>query len=85
VFTMWPVPGKFGHQPLRVCGHSSPCCWLLPSGCSAVLPECELRQALLAAAAAVPGGCEVVRIQPEQLPEGFRGEHVELYELQLSA
>jgi hypothetical protein len=45
----------------------------------------ELRQALLAAAAAVPGGCEVVRIQPEQLPEGFRAQHVELYELQLSA
>jgi hypothetical protein len=45
----------------------------------------ELRQALLAAAAAVPGGCEVVRIQPEQLPEGFRAQHVEIYELQLSA
>jgi hypothetical protein len=44
----------------------------------------ELRQALLAAAAAVPGGCQAVRVQPEQLPEGYRAEHVEVYELHLS-
>jgi len=43
----------------------------------------ELRQALLSAAAAVPGGCEAVRLEPEELPEGFRSSHVELYELRL--
>jgi hypothetical protein len=46
----------------------------------------ELRQALMAAAAAaaVPGSCEVTRVGPEQLPEGFRAQHVELYELRLT-
>lgn len=45
----------------------------------------ELRQALIAAAAAVPGGCEVVLLGLEQLPDGFRAQHVELYELRLAA
>lgn len=45
----------------------------------------DLRQALMTAAAAVPGGCEVLQVKPEQLPEGFRAQHVELYELRLPA
>jgi hypothetical protein len=43
----------------------------------------DLRRALMAAAAAVPGGCEVTRVGAEQLPEGFRAQHVEVYELRL--
>jgi glyoxylase-like metal-dependent hydrolase (beta-lactamase superfamily II) len=43
----------------------------------------DLRQALLSAAAAVPGGCDVMRVEPEQLPEGYRAQHVEVYELRL--
>jgi hypothetical protein len=44
----------------------------------------ELREALLAAAAAVqPSGCEVVRLPLDQLPQGFRGQHIELYQLRL--
>lgn len=43
----------------------------------------DLRAALLAAAAAVPGGCEVLRLGPDELPEGFQAPHVELYELRL--
>jgi hypothetical protein len=43
----------------------------------------ELRQALLGAAAAVPGGCSVRQLEQQQLPEGYRCSHIELYELQL--
>ncbi|KAF6266019.1 hypothetical protein COO60DRAFT_639271 [Scenedesmus sp. NREL 46B-D3] len=43
----------------------------------------ELRQALLGAAAAVPRGCSVQQIDQQQLPQGFRCSHIELYELKL--
>jgi hypothetical protein len=43
----------------------------------------ELRQALLGAAAAVPGGCNVQQLEQQLLPEGYRCSHIELYELQL--
>jgi hypothetical protein len=43
----------------------------------------ELRQALLGAAAAVPGGCSVRQVEQQQLPEGYRCSHIELYELQV--
>jgi hypothetical protein len=43
----------------------------------------ELRHALLGAAAAVPGGCSVRQLEQQQLPEGYRCSHIELYELQL--
>jgi hypothetical protein len=45
----------------------------------------ELRQALLGAAAAVPGGCSVQQLEQQMLPEGYRSSHIELYELQLGS
>jgi hypothetical protein len=43
----------------------------------------ELRQALLGAAAAVPGGCSVQQLDQQLLSEGYRSSHIELYELHL--
>lgn len=41
----------------------------------------NLRQALLSAAAEVDGGCDVLRLEPNVLPEEYRTHHIELYEL----
>eukprot|EP00878_Enallax_costatus_P032501 GHUV01035721.1.p1 GENE.GHUV01035721.1~~GHUV01035721.1.p1 ORF type:complete len:211 (+),score=81.52 GHUV01035721.1:466-1098(+) len=45
----------------------------------------DLRQALLSAAADVDGdgGCEVQRLEADVLPEAYRTQHIELYELLL--